>query len=499
MRFIAFLMILSITVLLTTSCQKQVVEKAVLFPIENTGIPVSDEYTVSVNDVEIFTGLAGSYSFCTFDFNSRVEVIVSCRESINQAKILPTGLNLDYSIMDAHSLKLVLDKPEMITVEINGSQAKVLHLLTSLPETDRPGEDEKNVLFYAGPGEYDVGVLELKDNQTLYIEAGAKINGMVLANGAKNVKIKGRGMIDGTYNKTDGNYPDGSEPWRLIYMTHSEDIEIDGVTLYNSPRWTIHTHSCKNLAINNVRILNWAYGSDGTDLSACQDVQITNSFYKANDDAIAIKAVSFTPGAFYPNPRIDNMDVKNILVEGCTLWNMSWGNVFEIGYELRCSSVRDITYRDCDVLMQGGRGAVFSIHNGDHAVIENVLYEDIRVENAQVGGNGKKLFDLAIFYSLFSYDSYWGNIKPNDHWDNLLEPWGAYGSSEFRGDIKNINYRNIQVLDTNFPYSIFHGFNGVHKISDISFENIHVNGFAVTGKDELKLETNAYVENLRFN
>jgi len=467
------------------------------------GINESKDYTVWVNDTLVFTGEAGNnfhgfYSFCTFDFEGAVTIRVKANQSINHLEILPGILGINYQNIDSETIEFKLNEPEMITLLLNGSNDRALHFLTSLPEVDPPQPMDQNVIYYSAGKTHDVGVLELRDNQTLYIEGGARLTGMILVKDARKVKILGRGMIDGTFNESSGNHPEGDEPWRLIYMTRSNHIEIEGITLYNSLKWTIHPYSCNNLKIDNIRVLNWDYGSDGTDLSACQDVEIKNSFYRTNDDPIVIKAASFKKNAFYPNPMIQNQNVRNILIEGCTIWNMSWGNVFEIGYELRCERVSDIIFRDCDVLRQGDRGAVLSIHNADNAIVENVLYEDIRVENAAAGTTGRKLLDLAIFYSLFSYDSYWGSIEPNGHWDNLLSPWGIRGSAQFRGQIRNITYRNIQVLDGYFPYSIFHGFGTNNTVEDITIENVTVQGVKMNNAEELKLEINDYVETVQF-
>jgi hypothetical protein len=471
---------------------------AQVIPITPYGIPVSADYTVQVNGSEVFTGAAGNYSFCTFDFDETVTVRVTFVRKINQIKIMPTSLGINHTTINTRTIEFTLDTPEMVTVQINGDLSEVLHLFTSYPETNIPNPGDPDVIYYAGPNEYDIGVLQLQDNQTLYIEAGAKLNGMVFANGATNVKIRGRGMIDGTDLNTSGNYPAGEEPWRLIYMVNSQNIEIEGITLYNSKHWTLHLHQCTNLNMDNIRVLNFRNGSDGTDLSSCQDVVITNSFYQTGDDGIVIKALSFADNAFYPNPMINNMDVKNIRVEGCTMLNYNWGSPFEIGYELRCDRVSDITYTDCDIIMAGQRGAALSIHNTDPAIVENVLYEDIRIENANEGGIGSQLFNLAIFYSLFSYDSYWC-CQYNDHWDNMLSPAPPnQGVTQWRGQIKNITYRDIEVLDDNFPYSIFYGWDSVKKIEGVLLDNVIVNGQAITSAEALQLEFNNYAENIQF-
>ncbi|MHC4908008.1 MAG: hypothetical protein ACYTBW_07195, partial [Planctomycetota bacterium] len=67
---------------------------ALVIPITPYGISASAKYTVQVNGSEVFTGAAGNYSFCTFDFNGSVNVEVTTTETIkqNQVSILPTSL-----------------------------------------------------------------------------------------------------------------------------------------------------------------------------------------------------------------------------------------------------------------------------------------------------------------------------------------------------------------------------------------------------------------------
>ena len=198
---------------------------------------------------------------------------------------------------------------------------------------------------------------------------------------------------------------------------------------------------------------------------------------------------------YYPNPRIRNPNIKNILVEGCTFWNMEYGNVFDIGFELRCEKINDITFRDCDVLIQEGRGSVFTIHNSDNAIVENILYENIRVENADLVSNSK-LIDIAILFSKWSYDKFedYQMIKKyqfNNSWDNLLPvlPGKEAFHSSNRGYVKNITFRNIQVMDGKLPYSVINGFDENHIVDGVSLENIIVNGTRIKNMDDFKVFT----------
>ena len=343
----------------------------------------------------------------------------------------------------------------------------------------------------------------MQDGQTLYIEGGAKLKGMIRVRDAGNVEIRGRGMIDGTDNKSEGNARFKDQPWRLIYMESAHDVRVEGITLFNSLKWTIHTYDSHDLEFDHINIVNSDFGSDGIDISGCQRVKVTNSFFRTNDDCVVLKSLSFAKDSYYPNRRRQNPDVSEVLVEGCTLWNMPYGNCFEIGFELRCNRVRDITFRDCDVLMQHGRGAVFSIHNSDYAVVEDVLYEDIRVENADQGA-ANKLFDLAILFSVWSYDRFEDpemnkRHRYNDTWDNLLPvlPGREAFHASHRGQIRNIQFKDIQVLDGKFPFSVINGFDDDHLVENVTFENITVQGRKITSEKELKLVTQ-YARGIRI-
>jgi len=490
-------------------CISPITLKAELTAYTPAGVPASKDFRVWVNGQEIFAGQAGNsqhgfYSFATFDFTGNITVRVWSMRDIKWLDILPSAKKVGHKSIDDNTFEFDLSEPKMLTVLVNNDKNNALHLLTSLPQSSPPRTNDANVLYYKAGKAYDVGVLDLTNNQTLYIEGGAVLRGMVRVQGATNVSILGRGMIDGSNNRASGSGLN-NEPWRLIYLDHADNVRVEGITLFNSLHWTFHNFACKALKINNIRILNWNYGSDGIDSCSCQDEVISDCFIRSNDDCLVFKALDFFHPSYYPNPRADKPNVKNVLVERCTLWNMDYGNVFEIGFEEQCEKVSDLTFRDCDVLMQDERGAIFSIHNGDYATVENILWDNIRVENADLCANSK-LFDLAIIYSMWGYDknpfpeTVRAKPKPNGAWDNLLselpDKKEFYASN--RGYIKNITFQNIQILDGKFPYSVINGYDDNHLVENVAFENITVQGRKVSGgKADLKLFTK-FAENIQF-
>lgn len=51
----------------------------------------------------------------------------------------------------------------------------------------------------------------------------------------------------------------------LVQLMWSRDIVISGITLRDSPFWTLHPYDCKNVTISNLTILAPLYGAPNTD------------------------------------------------------------------------------------------------------------------------------------------------------------------------------------------------------------------------------------------
>jgi hypothetical protein len=179
--------------------------------------------------------------------------------------------------------------------------------------------------------------------------------------------------------------------------------------------------------------------------------------------------------------------VDDVTVEKCVFWNAAWGNGVEIGFELQSAEVKNITFRDCDIIHVES-GAVFSIHNSDRATVSNVLYDNIRVEDAD-----HKLVDLAIFRSRYCTD---GSSDPeyieknylHGAWDGVLKvplDQREY-HAQFRGKIENIRFNNIHIYGM-LPFSILSGYDENHRVSNVTFSNIYLNGQKVSSLESLKI------------
>ncbi len=88
--------------------------------------------------------------------------------------------------------------------------------------------------------------------------------------------------------------PKGQESMRndLIRMSECENLRFEGVTIQNSPRFTLHPCFCQNIIIDGVKVrAEWnVQNADGIDLSDCHQVLIVNCDVSVGDDGICMKS-----------------------------------------------------------------------------------------------------------------------------------------------------------------------------------------------------------------
>jgi Glycosyl hydrolases family 28 len=437
------------------------------------GAPRAADFAVRVNGVDVGvldTDVAGIASFSS---DGPVEVEIRPRDDVKRVDVRPLSLAVKAALADG-VVRLRLRRPCQASVELNGESERVLLLFFDPPETDAPPPDAPNVRRFA-PGLHDAGPIELASGETLYIPAGAVVRGTVVARDATGVRILGRGILESP--------GEGKQQGKMIRLERCRDARIEGLTILNSQTWTILCAHSENVTIERVKLVNWQFGSDGVDVVSSRHVRVADSFLRDNDDCVALKAM---PGGEWPWDTAGQApDVVDVKVERGVLWNMAWGNALEIGFELHSAFVRDVVFRDIDVI-HTARGAVLSIHDGDTATVRDVLYDDIRVEDAR-----HKLVDLAIFLSQYSVD------RPKDKaaiernylhgaWDGVqkVAPADRAAHAPYRGHVRGVVFRNVRVVDGCFPFSILSGYDDEHAVEDVTFEGLSYLGRPILGAEE---------------
>lgn len=180
------------------------------------------------------------------------------------------------------------------------------------------------------PGRYVSGPIFLKSDMTLYLPEGARIdapgdrNGWpilperddqgrvigtweglpaatfaapVTAIGCDRLTITGRGVIDGGGDRGDWwTWPkerrEGAYRPRTLFLAHCNDLLLSGVTVCNSPSWTVHPFNCHGVMAAALRIENPADSpnTDGFDPESCTDLDLCGLAISVGDDCIAVKS-----------------------------------------------------------------------------------------------------------------------------------------------------------------------------------------------------------------
>jgi hypothetical protein len=418
------------------------------YPVPD-GVEPSDDFRLRAEGEEVFVYQCPVASYAILELRGEAALQVDVAFDFETAKVRPLSRGVEPHV-DGRTVALRLEGPCRLSLELDNDLERPLFIFACPPEQDVPEPGEEGVRYFEGGKVHEAGLVELADGETLYIEGGAVVRGAVQAEAASDVAVRGRGILDGmTYHEGEKR-----ARRRMMVFTECEGVSVEGVTIANSPTWSCVPVGCRGVTVRGLNIITWVVGGDGVNPVGCQEVTIEDCFLRCADDCVAVKASAYRTDA-------GGRDVRNIRVIGCVCWNARPGDGLEIGYETRCDSISDILFRDCDIIhveKEGYQsGATFSIHNGDRATVSGVRYEDIRVEDSR-----EKLIDLKVLLARYSRD-------PE------------------RGQIRDVHFKDIAIVDGPFPPSIIRGYDADHIIRDVTIENLTYRGRPVSNALEARM------------
>ncbi len=465
---ILFLTVPALSTQLSAASEKS---QVITYPFPGD-LPASERFHVSVAGEPVFTHATEVADFSMFAIRGSVQVTVVCDQAVTSAVIRPLSLSI-MPQWQARTVRFTVDEPGSLSLEINGKIRPALLLFIDPPDESAPPTDAPNVVRFAGGKVHEAGEIRLSSGQTLYLEPGAVVRGTVRASGAKGIRILGRGIFDARErtNKT-----------QFLDFRDCSELELNDVLVLGSYGWTIVPWNCRDVRLTNVKVFSWRDNDDGLDICSSRNVTVDRCFFRTKDDCIAIKAPrkeyfpAGKPPANSSSPAggENDFDVDTVVVQRSVFWNAEWGNALEIGFELRTPQVKNILWRDCDII-RVERGAVFSIHNGDFASVEDVRFENVRVEDAR-----DKLLDLRVGLSIYSQDCPERYHRRNPQrkstgagqwvpWDRLTADEQAVARQN-RGAIRNVCLTDIQLLEEVPPNSFL--LNSGGELSGVTFQNV---------------------------
>ena len=339
-------------------------------------------------------------------------------------------------------------------------------------------------------GVWFTGPIVLKSNIDLHLEVGAVIQfsgdeslypviqtsfegldtrrcqSPLSANGAENISITGKGVIDGNGQfwrpvkkgkMTDGQWkevlerPGGveskkgywvpnqayadaetEEEWNrikrflrpvMVSLVNCKNVLLQGVIFQNSPAWNIHPLMCENIILDDVLARNPAYAQNGDalDLESCKNALIVNSKFDAGDDGICIKSGKDKAGRRRGRP------CENVVVDGCTVFAGHGG--FVVGSEMS-GGVRNILVENCQFLGTDV-GLRFKSTRGRGGIVENIFIDNVSMTDIKT--------DAITFNMYYGGKSVAEMLADGDNPDNVTKQPVTEETPIFRNiDIKNI-------------------------------------------------------------
>lgn len=421
-------------------------------------------------------------------------------------KIRPQSLGIVPRVENG-IIKFTLDRPAYFTVEPYGRN-QALHIFAD-PISEYNVDKASPDVLYFGAGEHDVGLIELTDNQTLFIDEGAVVYACIRAIDAENIKILGRGILDNSKNKEKILFEANEENNRAavnnairehtVQLEYCTNVEIDGITIRDSLVYNIRPIGCENLRIKNVKIIGcWRYNSDGIDMHNCVNVHVSNCFIRTFDDSICVKGFDcYYEGdveeavrrAMYRNGK--SYDVfQNVLIENCVIWN-DWGKALEIGAETRAEEIHNITFRSCDLIHL--TGTALDCMNVDYADVHDITFSDINIEADEiipaplVQKNDMEVYrntDLGYMPSMIAV--------------NVVFHHEYSAGGERRGRNRDMIFKNINLYSDKLPKMKFSGYDNTHKTEKILVSHFYLNGEPIASLPQSNWNIGEFAEDIQL-
>jgi hypothetical protein len=259
------------------------------------------------------------------------------------------------------------------------------------------------------PGEYSVGTIQLKDNVTLHVEAGATLfliqdaatfprgrRAMVYAENAVNIGVTGRGTLDGLaqyeFVAMRGVDPEiareieiaraagldmrryyrvGVQAYMFI-LNNCRNVLLRDISIVHSPLWSVRLNDCDRVHVHGVFIasdLERGVNADGIDIVSSRNVTIADSIIETADDAIVLKAIARDGQPARPT--------ENVTVTNCVLTSSS--TALMIGTETE-ADIRHVLFNNC-VIRNSNKG--FGINVQDGATVSDVIVSNLTIETGR--------------------------------------------------------------------------------------------------------------------
>lgn len=207
-------------------------------------------------------------------------------------------------------------------------------------------------------------------------------------------RVFGNGFLDLDGDGKDDGHGDGKQHRLrppLIQFYECKNILIEGLTIKNSPFWTVHPVFCKNVIGRKLTIRGTTLNDDGFDPESCEDVLIEGCDIATRDDAISIKAGRDQDA--WDRPGTTNLIIRNNRLS-------AGANALCIGSEMS-GGVKNV-FMENNTLVDSQNALSFKCNLDRGGEVKNIYIRNTKISNCR-----ETMFTITM-----DYHSYRGNNFP---------------------------------------------------------------------------------------
>jgi hypothetical protein len=481
------------------------------------GSTASTLFTVSVDGLTVPVEKFGDASYARFTTTGAASITITTPgHAIATASVSPlkenlqlnkNGQTVSFNINHAGNYFVRVDDLEPLMIFADAPEAgappgpgdpRVVDLSTYLPPGRDPAApvtaliqkaiddtaaqaDGAGGILFVPNGRHVAGQLKLKSNVFLYLADGALLqsqadfnttdfppqansdSSFIFIENARNVRIGGRGVIDGNGYAVRTLNPKANI--KLLRTAGAADVLIEDVFFRDSARWSLHILDSERVTLRNFKLVNDLRGAfnpsegvhvavvtntDGVDADASNDVLVEGAFIYTGDDAITPKVTN------YMNRR---RPCRGFVARNNILWTLKCA--LRVGDEA-LDDIHDVLFENNDII-RADRAIV--LINGMDGHANGARLHDIRAINNRaeyIGGDYHERF--------FKFEI----IKPGTT-DTIL--------------IKDFFARQKAPQNSNMR-----GLDAARKITGVTFDNIVIGGTRAAGTGDIPLDVQPYAD-----
>jgi len=406
-----------------------------------------------------------------------VEIIP--KGGFERVDIRPYSKGVEYS-RENGGISFELTNHGQYTVEFDGEHFAI-HLFF---DAERDFQEYGKPTHFFGPGVHNAGLIKLKSGDSIYIDKDAVVYGSIYGLNVSDIKIYGFGVLNAGWEERKHKHgdigwdnenffdPKGVHTYGGIRMFNCENIIIDGIVVCDPATYAISFFKSSNIKIYNTKVVGlWKYNNDGIDFFNCCDIHVKGCFVRSFDDTICLKGMT----------AFSDKSVEKVIIEDSVFW-CGWGRTFEIGIASACPEIKNVLYRNCDLIHNSH--FCLSINDGQWAHVHDITYENLNIEYSPycmiptIQKTDDQVYEkngeikVPFFATITDYRRNWLGNKAEDE------------DEDIRCKISDVLFKNINIyIDEKikeYPEIFVKKAMNCSDFSNIVFEDIFVNGVKTT-------------------